>query len=135
MYFKLLLSGFGITEPVFLETLTLVPSSRYPYVIRVGLLKFNFKPRYLLDLRINKGHIGHMQREFLLHYLLPPLHLLIVNGDILEIYALDRYLILFTVYIDYFALGFLVPSGDDLDYVVLDDVPLGEGLLNWGPRE
>ena len=76
-----------------------------------------------------------MQRELFLDNLLPPLHLLVLYSNVLQIYSLDYDLILLPDNLNDFSLGFLVPSRDYFHNVVFDDVPFSERLLDGLPSE
>ena len=76
-----------------------------------------------------------MQRELFLNNLLPPLHLLVLYCNVLQIDSLDHYLILLPDNLNDFTLGFLIPSRDYFHDVIFDDVPFGERLLDGLPSE
>ena len=66
-----------------------------------------------------------MKWVLLLNNFLSPLHLLVLNSDILKINSLDNYLVFLSIDFDDLSLCVLVSSSYDFDDIIFDDVPFG----------
>ena len=103
----------------------------------VGVLaskKFSFG-RYLLELGVDKRNIGDMNRKFLLDDFLTSLHFFVIDSQVLEVDTLHGHGVLLAVYLEDLPALLLVLAVENLDNVVLNDVPVRDGLLDRGPSK
>ena len=70
-----------------------------------------------------------------LNDLAAPLHLLIIDGHILEVDALHDNLVVLATDAQYFPFLLFVMARDDFDHVVAHNLPLFERLLDGSPGE